>query len=258
MNAAPNILRFRDVTVRYGRQPALQDVTLDIPCGSLTAILGPNGAGKSTLPARLPRLAAPDPRGDPDRRRPSPARPAPPGVPSRSATRSTGIFRSPCAASWSRAVIRPCVPGSDSATATARWSERRAGRARPHRLCPTARSAGCPAASSSASSSRAPSPRARTSSSSTSRSPASTCSRSRNWRTSSGPGRPRAARCWRRSTTSTRAPGLRPRRPAGHLARRRGPHGDGPGRGQHRPRLPAAAAARGRIRCGRPHGRFPG
>lgn len=46
---APNILRFRGVTVRYGRQVALQDLTLDIECGSLTAILGPNGAGKTTL-----------------------------------------------------------------------------------------------------------------------------------------------------------------------------------------------------------------
>ena len=44
-----NILRFRDVTLRYGRQTALESVTTDIPCGSLTAILGPNGAGKSTL-----------------------------------------------------------------------------------------------------------------------------------------------------------------------------------------------------------------
>ena len=44
-----NILRLRDVTVRYGRQPALEGITADIPCGSLTAILGPNGAGKSTL-----------------------------------------------------------------------------------------------------------------------------------------------------------------------------------------------------------------
>ncbi len=49
MSANHNILRFRDVTVHYGRQPALESVTLDIPCGSLTAILGPNGAGKSTL-----------------------------------------------------------------------------------------------------------------------------------------------------------------------------------------------------------------
>ncbi len=44
-----NILRFRGVTVRYGRTTALRDLTLDIPCGSSTAILGPNGAGKSTL-----------------------------------------------------------------------------------------------------------------------------------------------------------------------------------------------------------------
>lgn len=46
---AHNILRFRDVTVRYGRRPALEAITLDIPCGSSTAILGRNGAGKSTL-----------------------------------------------------------------------------------------------------------------------------------------------------------------------------------------------------------------
>jgi ABC-type Mn2+/Zn2+ transport system ATPase subunit len=51
--SAPNILSFRDVTVTYGRSrhgpPALEDITVDFPCGSLTAILGPNGAGKSTL-----------------------------------------------------------------------------------------------------------------------------------------------------------------------------------------------------------------
>ncbi len=44
-----SIIRFREVTVLYGRQPALLGVTVDIPCGSLTAILGANGAGKSTL-----------------------------------------------------------------------------------------------------------------------------------------------------------------------------------------------------------------
>jgi ABC-type Mn2+/Zn2+ transport system ATPase subunit len=37
------------VSVRYGKLTALRDITLDIPCGSLTAVLGGNGAGKSTL-----------------------------------------------------------------------------------------------------------------------------------------------------------------------------------------------------------------
>src|SRR5205814_9452830 len=36
------------VTVLYGRQPALQDVTASFAAGAV-GLLGPNGAGKSTL-----------------------------------------------------------------------------------------------------------------------------------------------------------------------------------------------------------------
>lgn len=43
------IIRFRDVTVRYGRVTALEGITADVHCGGITAIVGPNGAGKSTL-----------------------------------------------------------------------------------------------------------------------------------------------------------------------------------------------------------------
>jgi manganese/zinc/iron transport system ATP- binding protein len=38
-----------DLTVAYGERPALWDVDLDVPSGSLMAIVGPNGAGKTTL-----------------------------------------------------------------------------------------------------------------------------------------------------------------------------------------------------------------
>ncbi|WP_144682596.1 metal ABC transporter ATP-binding protein [Desulfobotulus alkaliphilus] len=42
-------IRTRHLTVSYGLRPALLDVNLDIPKGTLVGILGPNGAGKSTL-----------------------------------------------------------------------------------------------------------------------------------------------------------------------------------------------------------------
>lgn len=42
-------LEIRDVSVSYGDQRALDDVTFDIDQGEQVAVVGPNGAGKSTL-----------------------------------------------------------------------------------------------------------------------------------------------------------------------------------------------------------------
>ena len=47
------------VTVGYGGDPVVRDLTLDIPDGQVTAIVGPNGCGKSTLLRSLARLLKP-------------------------------------------------------------------------------------------------------------------------------------------------------------------------------------------------------
>ena len=39
----------RNVTKRYGDNLVLDDVSVMVPDGSLTALLGPSGGGKSTL-----------------------------------------------------------------------------------------------------------------------------------------------------------------------------------------------------------------
>ncbi|HVB00178.1 MAG TPA: ABC transporter ATP-binding protein [Acidimicrobiales bacterium] len=46
---APVVLRVEDVTAGYGGPPIIENVSLEVQKGKITAIVGPNGAGKSTL-----------------------------------------------------------------------------------------------------------------------------------------------------------------------------------------------------------------
>jgi ABC-type Mn2+/Zn2+ transport system ATPase subunit len=45
----PHRLEVEDVSVAYDGQPALCDITFQVPHGARVAVVGPNGAGKSTL-----------------------------------------------------------------------------------------------------------------------------------------------------------------------------------------------------------------
>lgn len=51
-------VRLTDVTFTYDsrREPALRDVTIDIPSGTVCALVGPSGSGKSTVARLVPRF----------------------------------------------------------------------------------------------------------------------------------------------------------------------------------------------------------
>ena len=50
----------RNVTKRFGDFVALEDVSVEVASGSLTALLGPSGSGKSTLLRVIAGLETPD------------------------------------------------------------------------------------------------------------------------------------------------------------------------------------------------------
>ena len=66
-------IEVRSISKHFGDFAAVDDVSLAVPSGSLTALLGPSGSGKSTLLRIIAGLESPD-RGrssSPGRTRPS-------------------------------------------------------------------------------------------------------------------------------------------------------------------------------------------
>jgi ATP-binding cassette subfamily B protein len=58
--AASGTIRLEGVCLRHDRAAILQDVSFEIPAGTLCAVLGPSGVGKSTLADLLVRYLDPD------------------------------------------------------------------------------------------------------------------------------------------------------------------------------------------------------
>src|SRR4029077_9893387 len=54
------VISVTGVTKKFGDYTALDDVSLEVPDGSLTALLGPSGSGKSTLLRIIGGLESPD------------------------------------------------------------------------------------------------------------------------------------------------------------------------------------------------------
>ena len=57
---APPVLALRSLRKQFGPKVAVEDLTLDVPAGSMLGLLGPNGAGKTTALAMTTGLLRPD------------------------------------------------------------------------------------------------------------------------------------------------------------------------------------------------------
>lgn len=54
--SADTTIRWQNVTFAYNKQSVLNDVSLEVPAGTMTALVGPSGAGKTTIARLLPRF----------------------------------------------------------------------------------------------------------------------------------------------------------------------------------------------------------
>ena len=55
-----NLLSIDSVSKNFGDYKALNNVSIDIPKGSIFGLLGPNGAGKTTLIRIINQISIPD------------------------------------------------------------------------------------------------------------------------------------------------------------------------------------------------------
>ena len=55
-----NILNIQNVTKIYASHKALDDVSFNVPAGSVFGLLGPNGAGKTSLIRIINQITGPD------------------------------------------------------------------------------------------------------------------------------------------------------------------------------------------------------
>lgn len=56
----PNLLSAKNIVKKFANHVALDDVSIDVPQGSIFGLLGPNGAGKTTLIRIINQITGPD------------------------------------------------------------------------------------------------------------------------------------------------------------------------------------------------------